>query len=182
MKKKIPREPLDINYVSTGFLPDVAIHKKGKLYIQEPSHSYIIFCIIMIIISVCFLFSPIQTQPKYIIAGGILWAGLCTLIPYFIIRNKAQKICINKNEGILIITKAGIEKKIPLNDLVGLQIIYHNVPTTNDRFNISGYQLILVYHRNSKSYERHYLYKHKSHSFVKSLAKQYENLIGLKII
>jgi hypothetical protein len=182
MKKRISREPFAVHYVSTGFLPDIAIHQKKGFYVQEPSYSYIIFCMIMALISICFLFLPIETGPKYILSGGILWAGLSTLIPYFIIKSKSQKIIINKKENKLKIITNMFTNEILIDDLVGLQIVYHNVPAKNDRYNTSGFQLILVEKDKNNNYKRYFLYKNKSQSLVKSLAKQYYKLLKIKVI
>ena len=178
--RKIPREPFEIKSAMSGFLPDTAIHKKGNLYIQEASNSFIIFFLIMLVCSVICLFLPLATMPKYLIAGGILWGGFCTLIPLVIMKSVSQKVIIDRDNGIIKIIKQGLEENIPIQELIGLQVVYQNDSAT--QYNKSGFQLILVRESSEGNYERYFLYKHKNESFVKSLAKQYNDIMGLKII
>jgi hypothetical protein len=134
----------------------------------------------MLLLSVTCLFLPISGMGKYLIAGGVFWAGLCTLIPLIIMKTVLKKVMIDRDNGMIKIIKNGIEENIPIQELIGLQIIYQNDTAT--QYNKSGFQLILVREPSENNYERYCLYKHKNQSFVKYLAKQYKDIIGLKII
>ena len=178
--KKVPTEPFEINSATSGFLPDKAIHRKGDLYIQEPSYSFIIFFLVMLLCSIMCIFLPLDNKSKYMIAGVVLWGGVCVLIAYIIMKKVSQKIIIDRDNGMIKIIKKGLEQNIPIKEIIGLQILYQVDSST--QYNKSGFQLILVRKSDEGNYERYLLYKHKNQSFVKSLGKQYKDIIGLNII
>ena len=143
-KLKIPSEPLDINYTSTGFLPDTALHKRGNRIIQECSYSCPVYFTVALVASIMACFLPWNGSAKYILAGGILWSGLCVMIYYIIRIGFCQTVTVNKDKGTLIIKKANSETIIPESEITGLQICYHKLRSANNSQDLSGYQLNLV--------------------------------------
>ena len=45
----LPREPLDIQTNSRGFLPPVGLHARGHLYVQESSYSHLVLFAVLLV-------------------------------------------------------------------------------------------------------------------------------------
>jgi hypothetical protein len=105
---EIPREPLEISYSNEGFLPHVALHKRGELFFHESSYSaWWMFGILLgtgiislFIYPIAFLF--------------FLFGAVCSLAPFFIRNSFGHTIIIDPEKQTLRIHRTESEELIPM--------------------------------------------------------------------
>ena len=103
----IPREALKLEYNSSGFLPDVGLHRKGELIYQESSYWHLglgaVILIIAVIISLLHWDTPAAFygfKLKYLAATFCLFCALCASAPYFIRNMVGKTVIIDPQETL----------------------------------------------------------------------------------
>ena len=181
----LPREPLDIQTNSRGFLPPVGLHARGRLYVQESSYSHFGLFAVLLVAAGALAFStwdaeaPCGEWPlKGLIAGGLVWAGICSVAPYWVRNAFGQKILVDPVKHTWTIRRRSSEQVVPWADILGLQICRQVVPPTSQ---LNGYQLNLVWRDVAGAIQRHCLLKHAHRSFVRSLGNRYRTLFRIDL-
>ncbi len=181
----LPCEPLDLQTNSRGFLPSIGLHAHGHLYVQESSYSHFGFFAFMLVAAGALALSPWDARSasgawplKYVIAGGMVWAGLCGFAPYWVRNAFGQKIIVDPVKRMWTIRRRSSERVVPWNDVLGLQICRQVVSSTSK---LNGYQLNLVWRDASGKIQRHCLFKHALRAFVRSLGNRYRDLFRVDL-
>lgn len=101
----IPTEPLVVNFTASGILPDVALHQRNGVWYHESSNSHLVIAAFMAILAMVVVMwpSPMPKGPfdldlRYFIASGLLWAGFCGLISYYVRNRFGQYITLDPNK------------------------------------------------------------------------------------
>ena len=193
----IPLDPLELNYSSHGILPHVGLHEKGRVFVQESSHSFFWFSGVMLLLAVGALFLPLNQEAmlnlrlKHILAIGCLWGGICGFAPYFVRNKYAQNITIDPKRKTVRVQQRGIDIALPmvkekltlpkvdmtfsLSEVLALQICHQK----HRRF--AGYQLNLVVEHDG-TIQRHCLLKHAARVYVTGLANKYRRAFSFRIV
>lgn len=184
MITEIPNEPLRVPRNNGGFMP-VELHCRDGIYFQESSYGHFKFCAILTFAAIVIFFLPWNTlanngvKLKYFVGGGILWGGICGLVPYFIRNGLGQHIIIDPQKRTLHIAKSSVTiVAIDWEQIVGLQICHEKVPKD---YEMDGFQLNLVWHDALGSLQRHCLVKHENQHPILKLGKKYEELFGFRM-
>lgn len=193
----IPAEPLDLIYTNSGFLPHVALHQKGPIFLQESSRADFWLFGVMLLLAVGALLLPwnqrglLNLRVKHFVAIGCLWGGICGLLPYFIRNRYGQNVTIDPAKETIRIQQRGLTVPLPTattkitlpmkdvtilwSEVLALQICYQGgVPH-------SGYQLNLI-RKHDGTVERYCLLKHTFRAYVAHLATRYQRAFGFKIV
>ena len=181
----LPREPLDIQTNNRGFLPPVGLHARGKLYVQESSYSHFGLFAVLLVAAGALVFStwdaetPCEEWPlKFLIAGGLVWAGICGVGPYWVRNAFGQTILVDPVKRTWTIRRRSSDQVLPWKDVLGLQIC-RQIASPSSKLN--GYQLNLVWRDASGAIQRHCLLKHALRSFVRSLGNRYRSLFRIDL-
>lgn len=174
-ENEIPTEPLEMEYTSFGFVPDVGLHRRGQLFYQQSSYWHLGVSCPFFVAAVVVALVPWDSYAKWVWAGFCLWTGACGVAPFFIRNRFGQTIIIHPQQRTVSIKKGGAEETIAWSDILALQLCYQG-----GRF--KGYQLNLVWRRANGTVQRHCLLKHVVKRFVVRLARSYETLFRFKII
>ena len=183
-KNDIPAEPLDVRDNTWGFLPNIGLHGKQGVFHQESSYSYFWFLGVMLAAAAVVFMLPWETRTalgklKYWVGGGLIWGGICALVPYFVRNVLGQTIVIDPRKETVLIRERGSEQLIPWSEIVALQVCYQ--PSPGRRIG-PGYQLNIAWRDQSGEVHRHCLLKHVIKRFVVSLGKRYSSRFGFEIV
>ena len=128
----LPREPLDIQTNGRGYLPPIGLHARGRADVQESSFSHFGFFAVMLATAGALALSPWDARTasgawsmKYLIAGGLAWAGLCGFAPYWVRNAFGQTILVDPAKRTRTIRRGATGRVVPWNALLGLQICRH---------------------------------------------------------
>ncbi|MFA6356243.1 MAG: hypothetical protein WCY23_03945 [Candidatus Omnitrophota bacterium] len=182
----IPKEPLNISSNNFGFLPHIGLHKKGTCFVQESSYSLLWFSGFMVAIAITVIFLPWDTMTsfgiklKYIVAGGLVWSGICGVAPYYVRNIFGQKIIIDPSKRTLTIKQWISEQIISWSDILAFQVCYQSAPWNSETG--SGYQLNLVWKDSQGNVQRHCLLKHAFKGFVVALGNKYSSIFHLLLL
>ena len=182
---EIPCEALDIHYNSSGFLPDIGLHRRGDLFCQESSYSHFWLLGVMLAGAVVMALLPWHTRAdvggelKYWIAGIFVFGGICGVVPHFIRNACGQNVTIHPKNKTLCITSSDFNGKLSWEQIMGLQLCRQRVLGNSE---MNGYQLNLVWTDARGNVRRHCLLKHSIRGFVFRLGKRYESLFSFKLI
>ena len=172
-------------YTSSGFLPDVGLHRHGDLFHQESSYSHFWFVGFMLVAALVTALLPWHTMAdvggklKYWIAGFFVFGGICGFVPYFIRNACGQNITIDAKNKTLCITSNDLIERLFWQQIMGLQICRQKVAGNSE---MNGYQLNLVWKDADGTMRRHCLLKHAVRAFVYRLGRRYESLFGFALI
>src|SRR5688572_3700844 len=86
---EVPEQALDLNYNSSGLLPDIGLYQRGTMFCHGPSRSHFWMAAILVVSALIVAFLPWHTRTvagelKYWIAGMLLFGGLCDLVGTFV--------------------------------------------------------------------------------------------------
>ena len=181
----LPREPLDIQTNSRGLMPSIGLHARGHLYVQESSYSHFGFGALTLVAAGALALSTWDARSasgawplKYVIAGGLVWAGLCGFAPYWVRNAFGQKIIVDPIKRTWAIRRRSAEQVVSWDDVLGLQICRQVVSSTSK---LNGYQLNLIWRDDSGGIQRHCLFKHALRAFVRSLGNRYRDLFRVDL-
>jgi hypothetical protein len=172
---EIPHEPMQINYTGTGFLPQVELHRRRRMYYQQSSYWHLLLSSLFPLAAIVIAFLPLETYTKWVWAGFCLFTGACGAVPFFLRDRFGQTITIDQEHQTVCIRKQGRETTIPWSDVVALQVCHQGKPC-------AGYQLNLIWRQPDGGLERHCLTNHVVRRFVLRLARGYASLLSLRIV
>jgi hypothetical protein len=182
---EIPREALSVHHNSSGFLPQVGLHRRGDLFRQESSYSHFWLSGVLLACAVVLALLPWHTRAnvggelKYWVAGILVFGCVCSVVPYFIRNAWGQTITIDPKKQTLCITTDDFSRKLTWEQVIGLQICRRKVPRDSE---MNGYQLNLVWRDAEGAVRRHCLLQHSLRGFAVRLARRYESLFAFRLI
>jgi len=182
---EIPREALELRYNSSGFLPDIGLHRRGGLFYQESSYSHFWLLGALLVGAVVMALLPWHTRAdvggelKYWIAGIFAFGGICGVVPHFIRNARGHNITVDPKNQTLCIASGDFSGKLSWQQIMGLQICRQKVRGDSE---MNGYQLNLVWTDAGGTVRRHCLLKHAVGRFVFRLGRRYESLFGFTLI
>jgi hypothetical protein len=171
----IPHGPIQLGYSLGGFLPQVALHRRGQVFYQQSSYWHVGVAVPFVLAAAVFCFLPLETYPKCVWAGFFLVGGICGALPYFVRNRFGQVIRIDPQRETLSIQDPAGERTIAWSQIVGLQLCRQDNPA-------SSLQLNLIWREASGAIERRCLATHEVRRFIVGLARKYESLLPFKII
>lgn len=171
----IPHGPMKLDYVSTGLLPEVGLHRRGHVFYQQSSYWHLWLSIPFPLAAMVIAFLPLDTYTRCVWAGFCVFMGICGAVPFFVRNHFGQTVIIDPQNQTLCIRKQAAEKTIAWSDVVALQMCQQGKP-------LEGYQLNLIWRRPDGTPERHCLTNHVIKRFVVRLARSYESVFSFKVI
>jgi hypothetical protein len=181
---EVPQAALDLNYNSSGFLPDVGLYRRGDVFCQQTSRSHYWLAGSLLVAAVAVALLPWHTRAvvgelKYWIAGMLLFGGLCDLLFGFVVRGVTQEVSIDPKNRTLSIVGDGFSHRLSWGQIVGLQLCRQKAPGHSE---LNGYQLNVVWRAADGAVRRHCLAKHAVRGFVARLGRRYEALFGFTVM
>jgi len=178
-----------IRHTYTGFVPPIGLHRRGGVFYQESSYSFLWFFGVMIALAIGLAASPLETDAnpggklKYWLAGICVWGGICGLGAFFVRNAFGQTIIINPQNQTLCI-KRRIKRRITnqtiaWSDVIELQVCEQRIPEDPKD---DGYRLNLVWKDSSGSVHRHCLLGHAIRRYVVALGERYESSFGFRVL
>ena len=180
MSPDIDKSPVRSNAKSMGWFPDVGLHSRGGVTVQESSYAMLWFAMFLFSAAIACCFIPWEERsflgrgPKviYFIAGGLAWGGICTVGMYVIRNAIGERITIDSEAATVTIKSRDGDSEFPLSNLIGIQICGDAC---------TGYQSNLVYSTPSGEIVRHCLHCHISKWHCERLAVQYRSRCGIVV-
>ncbi len=181
---EIPHEALDLRYNSSGFLPDVGLHRRGDVFYHGLSRSHFWLLGVLLTGAVIVALLPwharaVVGELKYWIAGMLMFGGLCDILGSLVQRTFRQQGAIDAKQKTVLIVGNGINWKLSWEQIIGLQICRQKAVGNSE---MNGYQLNLVWREADGAVRRHCLLKHAVRGFVVRLGRRYESLFGFTVM
>ena len=170
----MPHGPMRLGYTLGGFLPQVAIHRRGRAFYQQSSYWHLSLAGLFLLPAIVFTFLPLASYTKWAWVGVFLFTAACGAAPYFVRNRVGQTIIIDSEYRTLRIRKPVDEKTIAWSDIVALQLCHQEKPS-------SAYQLNVVWKCADGTFERHCLALHEVRRYILRLARTYESLLSLRV-
>ena len=172
---EIPHEPMKLDYVNTGFLPEVGLHRRGRVIYQGSSYWHLWLSSPFLFAAVAITFLPLESYTRWVWSGFCVFTGICGTVSFFIRNHFGQAVIIDSQSRTVCIKKQTKKKTIAWSDVVGLQMCRQGKP-------LDGYQLNLIWRRPGGTLERHCLTNHVTKRFVVRLARSYESALPFYVI
>lgn len=167
---------------STGFLPDVGVHLRGRAVVQEVSRSVWVGAVAMccmalvalIPISVIGLDVPYYVQ--IIAALGCVWGAICVVVgTKWIFHGFGTSVTFDLDLQTIVVCSDGRKIIIPAGRVIGLQVLRGPRDT-------GGYQLNLVFRQETGDIARESLTTNAIRYYVTRIAKAYQRFAGWPVL
>jgi len=174
-----------IGHTYTGFLPPIGLHRRGGVFYQESSYSFLWFFGVMLAAATALALSPwdmdanIGGKLKYWLAGICVWGAICGLAAFFLRNAFGQTIIINPQNQTLCIKRRKTNQTIAWSDVIGLRVCEQRIPEDSKD---DGYRLNLVWKDSSGSVHQHCLLGHAIRRHVVALGERYESCFGFRFM
>lgn len=182
---EIPRTPLEVNHVSTGFLPMVGLHRRGGKVWHESSYSMLVVAGGLLAGAVVMALLPLEERGTgnikivHYLAAGMVWGALCSAGAYWLRNRFGKRVVFDPAEESVTLIKRGESERFPWREVVCLQICFLDKGTHDE---MSGYQLNLVRKGSGSVVERECLYSASTRGGIEDLAGQYKECLPFEVV
>lgn len=182
----VPSEALESQHISYGFLPFIALHRRGGVFVQESSYSLLGMAGLMFGLAVAACFIPWNLEPifgrirgEYLMVAVLVWTGAVCIATYVLRNFFGLTVTIDADRKTLRIKRGEFVEEVSWSEVVEFQVCEWRSPTATRR---GGYQLILARRNSAGEVKRDLLWCDASKGMVTALARRYEELFQFRVV